>query len=447
MISKNLYIQIIFRTILMAITAVAIAYSIVKPYSYAIVFGCTILFVLELLFLIRFLNTTNRKIAYFLKAFKNEDFTLRFPENSNVRSLRELNTSLNDLNRVLQNIYTKNQAREKYYQQILKHADIGVLTINDKGHILYANQQVKKLLNHFQLNHIQQLISIDNDLYKMFKNIQPFERKVFELSNEREKIVLSVKSTTMVLDEQNLLLVVIQDIHKELDEKETDSWIKLIRVLTHEIMNTITPITSISDTILKNYQNEELPKEAIDKRTTMTIKGLEVVKDQSENLMKFVQSYRSILNLPLPDKKLISAQILITKTILLTEQYKISNITLTSKTPSDDLLLFIDEKQITQVLVNLTKNALESIGNQENGTIHIEAGQLSETQKYITITDNGPGIPKALMNDIFIPFFTTKNFGTGVGLSLSKQILKLHGGNLKVSSTPHKKTVFALHFT
>ena len=163
--------------------------------------------------------------------------------------------------------------------------------------------------------------------------------------------------------------------------------------------------------------------------------------------MSFVQSYRSFLNVPIPDKKIVSAQSLLEKVKLLVSQnpeFSNTSIELQIQTPS--LELFIDEKQITQVLINLCKNALQSLSNQESSAIKLNAGINSAGEKYIEVEDNGPGIPYELINEIFVPFFTTKNTGTGVGLSLSKQILKMHGGNLKVNSVPNKNTTFTLLF-
>lgn len=449
MLSKNFYFQTIGRVIFIAATALLFAFLMVgNNYVYAILM--LIVLVFQAYYLIRYVNETNRKIAYFFDAIKNEDFTLRFPEKLSVKSLEELNHSLNMLNEMIQRIHLKNQTQERFYQEILKQADIGILAINDKGHILFANPRLELMLNYTPLNHIKQLSQIDENLYLLFSELRPFERRVFSLTNEREKIDLAIKSSSFNLDGQELLLVVIQDIHQELDEKETESWTRLIRVLTHEIMNSITPITSISDSILKYHEKGGTVAKSdseYQKRMETTIKGLEVIKDQGANLMGFVQSYRSFLNVPVPDKKIIRAIELLEKVKLLVGQnQEFSNTTIELDLEIQDLELFIDEKQITQVLINLCKNALQSLSNRKNSYIKLMAGTNSEGQKYIEVKDNGPGIPPELINEIFVPFFTTKNSGTGVGLSLSKQILRMHGGGLKVISKPNIETSFMLIF-
>ena len=449
MVSKNFYFQTIGRVVFITATSLMLAFLLVRE-NYVFSVLTLIALVLQASYLIKYVNETNRKIAYFFDAIKNEDFTLRFPEKLTLKSLEELNHSLNMLNEMIQKIHLKNQTQERFYQEILKQADIGILAINNKGHILFANPRLEHMLNYTPLNHIKQLSQIDENLYRVFSELKPFERRMFQLTNEREKIDLAIKSSSFNLDGQELLLVVIQDIHQELDEKETESWTKLIRVLTHEIMNSITPITSISDSILKYYEKGDINLEngiEYQKRLDNTIKGLEVIKDQGSNLLSFVESYRSLLNVPVPDKKIVLAQNLLEKVKLLVGQNQgFSNTSIELQIRTQDLELFIDEKQITQVLINLCKNALQSLSNQENSTIILIAGINNAGEKYIEVEDNGPGIPHELINEIFVPFFTTKNTGTGVGLSLSKQILRMHGGNLKVNSIPDRNTTFTLLF-
>jgi nitrogen fixation/metabolism regulation signal transduction histidine kinase len=253
MVSKSIYWQLIFRIILLSITAIGMAFFYFQE-SYILSGFLLIILVLQTYFLIQYINQTNRKIAYFFDAIKNEDFTLRFPEKLSVKSLEELNHSLNMLNAMIQDIHLKKQAQEQYYQEIIKQADIGILTFNKKGHILFANRKIEELFDYTPLNHIKQLSQVDAKLYALFAELKPFERKLIQLTNEREKQQIALKSTTTTMNNEELILVVAQDIHQELDEKETDSWVRLIRVLTHEIMNTITPITSISESVLKYYQ-------------------------------------------------------------------------------------------------------------------------------------------------------------------------------------------------
>ncbi len=454
MVSRHIYWQLIFRILLISAASLGVGFLFFDgQYVLAVLaFG---FLVLQTVFLIRYVNQTNRKIAYFFDAIKNEDFTLRFPEKLSVKSLEELNHSLNMLNTMIQDIHIKKQAQEQYYQEILKQADIGILTINQKGHILYANPTVEKLLNYRPLNHIKQLNQVDEKLYGIFKELQPFESKTFQLTNEREKIQLALKSTVINLEKQSLLLVVVQDIRRELDEKETDSYVKLIRVLTHEIMNTITPITSISESVLKYFKKDGqllTTDEFAEHHMKSTIKGLEVIKEQGNDLMGFVQSYRTFLSVPEPDKTLIPAQNLLEKIkLLMGEDSNQEPIDIEVIIDPENLELFIDEKQIIQVLLNLGKNAQQSLRHQESsastdkkGQIKFLAGIDDKGKKIVKVWDNGPGISQEHLDEIFVPFFTTKDTGTGIGLSLSKQIMRLHGGSIQAASK--ENTVFTLTF-
>ena len=447
MASRNFYIRLIVQVVLLALTAVVLGFAFVNTWYIVFLFAL-ILVVAQVYSLIIFINSTNRKIAYFFDAIKNEDFTLRFPERVSIKSFKELNKSLNRVNGLIQEVHLQLQIRERYYQEIIKQAKIGIMTYNEKGHILFANPTLERILNYHPLNHIKQLRQINENLYEVFASFQPFERKLFQLTNEREQIQLALKSTAMVLDEKPLLLVVVQDIKEELDEKETDSWIRLIRVLTHEIMNTITPITSISESILKYYHTREgKVVEQLDKEKILSAsRGLEVIQKQGKDLMDFVQSYRSFLNVPKPDKKIVNAKELLDKVKVLMARDSESTIQVFWNCEPEDLELFIDEKQLTQILINLVKNAIQSLGNSENGLVTINEAIDGNGRKYIEVKDNGPGIPEQLADEIFVPFFTTKDGGTGIGLSLSRQIMQQHGGSLKMFSIPDVETSFTLTF-
>ncbi|SHI90978.1 sensor histidine kinase [Aquimarina spongiae] len=449
MLSKRFYIRVVIKVLVIVVTTLAMVFLFLRG-SYAISFILLLCLMVQTDLLIKYVNQNNKKIIFFFNAIKNEDFTLQFPEEGNDSSFNELNTSLNRLNNGIQKIYLQNQAQEQYNKKILNQVEIGILTFNNKGHILFSNPKMEKLLNYKPLNHIKQIQLVDQGLFNIFKKIKPFERKLFQLSNERESIQLAIKSSEIISNGELLTLITVQDIKNELDKKETDSWIKLIRVLTHEIINTVTPITSISASILNYYKDEDkiLPIEELDEsKIRMTAKGLEVIKDQGNDLMSFVKSYRSFLNVPAPDKALINVDKLLEKVLVLMTQNKnehVVDITITS--PEDTIEIYADEKLITQVLVNLSKNAIQALNGIENAKLELITGVNENGKKYISVKDNGPGIPPDILQQIFVPFYTTKNEGTGIGLSLSKQIMHLHGGNLTVHSILHKETVFTLLF-
>ncbi len=449
MVSRHFYIHLILRVILITATAVGFGFSIVGK-SYVLGIILFLFLVVQTVLFINHFNQTNRKMAHLFDSIKNEDFTFSFSEDVKPKSLKALHQSLNRVNRLIQDTQIKNKTQETYYQEILKQANIGILAINTKGHILFSNLTAKKILNTNQLSHVRQLEKIDAPLFGFLSASKPINKKLIQLTNERESIQLTLKSTEIVLNGEVLKLITIQDINSELDEKETDSWMKLIRVLTHEIMNSVAPITSISESILGYYKSEngEVPiKKIDDRRIKNTIKGLEVIKNQGNDLMSFVQSYRSFLSIPTPDKKIIAVGKLLDKVNVLAEQIiGFGNISFKVEHTVENLEIFADEKQITQILINLSKNAIQSMEGKKEGILTFTSGINTDEGKYIAIKDNGPGIPQEIIDQIFVPFFTTKRDGTGIGLSLSKKIMQLHGGNLTLQSNPLQETIFTLVF-
>ena len=255
-----------------------------------------------------------------------------------------------------------------------------------------------------------------------------------------------MKASLFKTSNSNLKIIAVQDIKNELDTKELESWIKLIRVLTHEIMNTIAPITSLSNTILGFYKNreKEMPSEDV---IANTIKGLEVINERSDGLMNFVETYRKLTRIPPPDKKPVLVADLFEGTVtLIGIEHLNENITVKSRVEPAGLEVMADKKQISQVLINLVKNSLESLRDSEKGDILL-LGNLNDNGRVrISVTDNGPGIPTELMDKIFIPFFTAKETGSGIGLSLSRQIMLMHGGSLKIYSEEGKLTEAVLEF-
>ncbi len=449
MISKRFYIQIGIRVAMIVLTTLVITYTALEVSIYlALVFFLIVIVQAKLL--VDYVNRTNKKIAFFFEAIKNEDFSLTLSEEVPEDSFRELHKRVNATNKMIQDIVINNRTQESYYKEILKQADIGILTYNSGGHILYANPTIKRLLNCHPLNHIRQLESGNESLFTLLTQNKTFDRKLIPITNEREIIQLAIKSSVFKGLNENVYLITLQDIRQELDNKETDSWMKLIRVLTHEIMNTVAPITSISDAVLKYYKSDgktvtidQLHTDHIDN----TVKGLEVIKHQGNDLLDFVQSYRSFMNLPTPDREIIEVAPFLEKIKLLSDQEgipKTVHITISLEDP--ELTIFADEKLLSQVVLNLVRNAIQSFDNQKDKGVVIRAGIQADSTKFIEVKDNGSGIAPEQLSDIFVPFFTTKEDGSGIGLSLSKRVMQLHGGQIKVSSEVGKGTVFKLTF-
>lgn len=446
MASKNLYLNIIFRCCLIVLLSFLTGWLIFQQ-QYYVLGLISFLFVIGFLIgLIRYLNTTNAKIAYFFDAIQNEDSSLNFPKRSGNKVLDELHKSLDKLNNMMKKLLIEQQKQEQYFQAILEQVPIGVITLNENGMIFLANKAAKHLLSYEHLNHIRQLERTDLQLSNTLKSMKPGDRKLVRIHRTKGDVQLSLKSILFKTAEDNLQLVTIQDIKSEMEKTEQESWIKLIRVLTHEIMNTVAPITSMSEILLKSFTD---PENTIlsEKTINSTVKGLEMINDQGKGLISFVESYRKLTRLPDPVMKPIPIKKLFERIVTLINTDPVVNgIPVKTNVKPADLEIIADEKQISQVLVNLCKNSMEALSNTSHGSIELKGFINHQGRPQLVVSDNGTGIPEENLDKIFIPFFTTKESGSGVGLSLSRQIMQMHGGSLTATSVPGKMTSMVMVF-
>jgi len=390
--------------------------------------------------LIYAINRTNRQLAFFFDSIRNDDSSLHFAEIKGNKAINELNSSMNRLNELIQKAKINNRIQEQYYETILEHAATGLMSLDERGNILLANSAAKKLFGCDPLTHILQLERIEKGLSTEVENIRQSGQKLVTITNERGSSQLSIRATSIVAKNKNVTLLSIQDIRNELDEKETESWIRLIRVLTHEIMNSIAPITSLSETMAGYFETSEGPRkpEEIDSQIiSNTIKGLSVIRERGTGLVNFVDSYRKLTHLHNPARKTVDLALFLDKVkILLCNDLNFSHTNLSISLQKPGMKIHVDENLFSQVIINLVHNSWEALEKQENGRIHIRALVAENLQTVIEVIDNGPGIPPELLDQIFVPFFTTRDNGSGIGLSLSRQIMRLHGGTLTVQSRP-----------
>lgn len=450
MFSKSLYFNIVLRVFFIVLMSCLLSYFIVIEKSFRISILCIIIIAALTVNLISYLNITNKKIRFFFDSVRNDDSNLFFPFEITNTSLSNLYQSMNRVNNQIQQLKIENRQQEQYFGTMLEHLATGIITYNEKGFILHANSSAKKLLSMDVLTHLQQIERKDQKLYDTVRTIKPYERKLIAISADEGEIQLSLKATSFRTKENEMVILSIQDIKNELDEKEIDSWMKLIRVLMHEIMNSITPITSLSESLSNIYSSggkPVSPQDVNSKTIATTLQGLNVIKEQGKGLMSFVESYRKLTRVPEPEKKIFRVADLMSRVQVLYNSLENSDRTDLSVVMADpDLEIYADQNLISQVLINLLKNALEANENNASCKIKVSASAGIKNHPEICVTDNGPGIPEENIDEIFVPFFTTRQNGSGIGLSLSKQIMKIHGGNLKVRSMPGKETVFCLSF-
>jgi two-component system, NtrC family, nitrogen regulation sensor histidine kinase NtrY len=430
--------------------SVFLGYSIFVTGSIRLSLIIIVAIILLTISLISYLNTTNRKIRYFFDSVRNDDSSLTFPVDSKNKSTRELYQSMTRVNKQIQQLKIENQYQEQFFRILLEHLAAGIITYNSKGFIMHANSSAKRLLSTEVLTHLQQIERINGKLGEMIKNIKPSERKLIAIKTDKGEIQLSLKATSLCKNNDELVILSLQDIKNELDEKELESWMKLIRVLMHEIMNSITPITSLSESLYNMYSNDGQPvspDQMNQKTISVTLQGLDVIKEQGKGLMSFVESYRKLTRIPEPEKRNFKVAEFMTRVQIIYDSLPGNDkIALSVSLKNPDIEIFADPNLISLIMINLLKNAIEANENNPDGKILISAGIGKSDNQEICVADNGPGIPREILDEIFVPFFTTRKTGSGIGLSISRQIMRIHGGSLSVRSVPDKETIFCLSF-
>ena len=370
------------------------------------------------------------KVDYMLDALEDKELNFRFDE-KRLRG-RKFNKTLNRL----RNIFDKERheiiEQEKYFGLMLDHVKTGIAVVEKDGRIAYCNNTALSLLGIATFGHIRQLRAVSESLYELFQTIADGNEERASYYNESGKMTISMTASEALINKERIRIIAFNDISSEIAENEQQSWSKLIRVLTHEIMNTVTPISSLSETLL-NFEglSEDLKN------------GLNTISSSSKGLIKFVDSYRNLTRVAPPVKKAFYFRELASRVISLTsEQAATSGTVCMYEELSEDVLLYADEGQITQILINLVKNAIQA----EARNIVISAQITPAEQTVIKVTNDGLPISRESQDEIFVPFYTTKHEGTGIGLSLSRQIMRMHNGSLTLTKSDEKSTVFTLLF-
>ena len=371
-----------------------------------------------------------RKVAYMLDALEDKELNFRFDE----RRLagRKFNRTLNRL----RNIFDKERheiiEQEKYFGMMLDHVRTGVAVIEKDGRVNYCNQTALTLLGIATFSHIRQLRQVSESLYNAFLTVTDDAEERASYYNESGKMTISLTASSALIGKTQVRVVAFNDISSEIAENEQESWSKLIRVLTHEIMNTVTPIASLSETLLKfDGVDDEVRN------------GLDTISQSSKGLIKFVDSYRNLTRIAPPVKKAFYFKELADRVMNLTnEQALLSGVQCTYTEKTDDIILYADEGQITQIMLNLVKNAIQA----DAKTVEITAEINPSEHIIINVFNDGSPISRESQEEIFVPFFTTKQDGTGIGLSLSRQIMRMHNGTISLTRSDENGTVFTLLF-
>ncbi len=376
-------------------------------------------------------NELVERLMFVFNAVQNDDYSFRFTENPNITRHALVNQSLNRIKEVMDNAKMQIREREKYFQLIMECANVGIVVVMENGTVAQTNTKALRIVGMERLNHIDQLRILSEELCEAMHRIEPGAQLTARFATEIGDQNLVLSCSAMEFEGKQLRVISIGNIHEELDRKEVESWEKLTRILTHEIMNSLAPVTSISHTLLSSSGDAETMRQ-----------GLETIHATSDRLLRFVDSFRAVTRIPAPQKAPFYLSELVAESLSLIPH---EGIEVEVSIEPADTMLYADRALMSQVMVNLLKNATEALMAQDcDRKIIIRSTIDSEERIQIEITNNGSVIPTEVAENIFTPFFTTKTDGSGIGLAVSRQIIRLHGGSLRLKHNDEGRVTFAI---
>jgi len=440
--------RVILRVVLLGLTLSAFMYMITRSNMIfaAALTGFIIIF--QLVELFRFVSQTNRKLTRFLESIKYSDFISGFANDNKLgTSFRNLNTAFNEVLEAFRKARSEKEEHWQYLNSVVQQVRTGILSFDSEGNVQLVNANARRFLNVINIKNIHELIDINPKLYHAINSVEPGKGELYKGNNDMH---LTVQATEMRIRGIDVKLVTLQNIQPELQQQELEAWQNLTRVLRHEIMNSITPISSLTSTLREILDKEMLKKEnhfELQQEGAEDLReGLSTIENRSKGLIKFIDAYREYTSLPKPVIVSVRLKDLIEKVSqLLKTDLKKTNIDFQYSCSSEYLTIQADAEMIEQVLINLLKNAIEALSETEKPYLKL-IGSYNENVVKIEVIDNGSGIIKEAIDKIFVPFYTTKRTGSGIGLSLSRQIMQMHNGSLNVESEPDVKTIFTLRF-
>jgi len=450
MVFKRYRFLVIIQILCIAATTLAFFWTTQQEYMLITSSSLVLFWILQIVYLFWYLQKINRDLLKFITALRYDDVSISFDKDKNVDPyFQNLYTELNTIITEISTVRSDKESEHQYFQNTVKHINTGIIAFDEKGKVEICNNSTLELLNLNKLSNIADTEISKAGLSDTFRNIKPGTTKLLKLVIENDIIQLSIKAANFKIKERNIKLLSLQNIKTEIDQSEVDAWQKLIRVLTHEIMNSVSPIKLLSGSLIEMFEENNKVKtiNEIDNQTIEnSVLGLKTIRKRSSGLSNFVETYKSLTQIPKAKFSEFKVCHLFDhiNTLLINDLAQ-KSIQFEYNCNPNDLKLYADEKLIEQVLINLIKNASEALLNCDNPSISLNAELINDLVQ-IKVKDNGPGISTEVLDNIFIPFFTTKEKGSGIGLSLSRQIMLLHGGNISVKSEPSIETVFTLQF-
>jgi nitrogen fixation/metabolism regulation signal transduction histidine kinase len=451
MIYKRFRIQIMLRVIALALTCILLSFLITQGEYRMSSLIVILLILLETVSLILYTEQTNSRLTKFFEGIRHSDFSSSFSDKGMGKSFEDLSKEFNQIIKEFKKNRAEKEEHFNYLLTVVQHVTIGIIVFRRDGKVDVFNNAIKKILRLSHLRNIAELKEIKDDFPDTLMKMKAGDKLLIKLFLEDELIQLSVNATEFRMRGEEYLLVSLQNIHPELEEKEIESWQRLIRVLTHEIMNSITPISSLASTvhdILTDPETNEIHVENLSPDDIETIaSAMFTIESRSKGLLNFVEIYRNLTRIPKPNFRHFRIREIFNRAHdLLKPKLDDNNIQCECKVFPDELMLLADPDLIDQVVINLLLNAIDAVKDKPNPIISITASVSINNRTMIEFADNGTGITPDLLDKIFMPFFTSKKEGSGIGLSLSRQIMQMHKGAISVKSKPGEGTVFTLTF-
>ncbi len=446
MIYKKFRIIASLQIILLFVWIGLFFYVLLKTQLFAALVILGLLIINQVWILYRTVDRTNRDLTRFFESVKFGDFTQAFREKSPGGSFSKLHGALAEVMAAFRKARAEKEEQALYLQTVVQHVGIGLLVFQPSGEVDLINDAARRLLKVLQLKNIRNLESEYPDLVQTLLQMKPRERALVRIDRGDEQFHLSLYASEFKLRGWAFTLVSLQDIRSELEEKEIEAWQKLIRVLTHEIMNSMTPISSLASTV-QDLVNESCGSERESEELEDIHTALRTIQKRSEGLLHFVDGYRNLARISKPNVQLFPAQDLFTRVEqLLQSQLDERKVQLKTPVNPPYLEILADPDLLEQVLINLLLNGADAVKERDNPEIRLSAFLDDRGRPVIQVRDNGIGIPPEILDKIFVPFFSTKQGGSGIGLSLSRQIMRLHGGSITAASKWGIETVFTLRF-
>lgn len=442
---KTFKIKALLQIILICINIYINIYLHFQYQNILLTAGFFIILIYQIVFLLRFMDITNRDFKRFLEAIEYSDFTQSFTDKKMGKSFLELNSAFNKVVEKFKQNSSEKEKSFRYMQTILRYINNGLICYDQQGNVDFINRAGKKILNLSFLKNTNSLNISHPDIYELIMEIRHGDKivKKVNINDDLKQMAFSVFEFS--IGERNLTLLSIQDIHNVLEEKELEAWQKLIRVLTHEIMNSLTPISSLSSTTIDLIKQLNIETTGSNDNIQDIRDALNTIHIRSEGLIDFVNAYRNLAIIPKPELKLLSIKDLISNTlIILQNNIKENGIEIIQNIDPESLEISADSSLIEQVLINLVINAVQALKEAESPIIIVNSFLSDSGRVNIQVIDNGTGISDENKSKIFIPFYSTKK-SSGIGLSLCKQIMKLHKGQISVTSIDGL-TTFTLGF-